>query len=959
MGPYSGRMVEKEEPGWRAMKSGLQFTGLASDSREVKPGYLFAALPGSHSNGADFIADAVRRGAVAVLGRPDAAASAKALGILFIADENPRLGLARMAAQFYRLQPQIIAAVTGTNGKTSVTVFLRQIWTVLGLRAASLGTIGGVAPGREFPLQHTTPGPIEVHRLLAEMKSDGIDHLAIEASSHGLDQFRLDGARFAAAAFTNITRDHLDYHQNFDAYLATKLRLFTDVLRADGIAVVNADAEHSDAFIGAARHRKIRTITVGRAGDMRLAACTPHDGGQTLCVAFGGGTYSIELPLAGEFQAYNALVAAALAIGLGAAPDDVFMRALPILRGAPGRMEKVAYAKSGAPIYVDYAHTPDALENVLSALRPHVKGRLHVVFGCGGDRDRGKRPLMGAAAAKFADSVIVTDDNPRSEDAAIIRKSVLSGSPGAREIADRGAAIHTAVSALVTGDVLVIAGKGHESGQIIGQTVHPFSDRDEAVASAIATGGRIAEGISGALWTSADTVQATLGKAAVPFGVRGVSIDTRTLAPGDMFVALHGENRDGHDFVRSALESGASAALVSRIPDGIADDMPLLVVANTQRALEDLARAGRIRSAAKIVAVTGSAGKTTTKEMLRLAFGALGPVHASAASYNNHWGVPLSVASLPQSVRFGIFEIGMNHFGEIRTLTDIVHPHVAMITTIAPAHLEFFGNCESIADAKSEIFERLADGRAALIPADSPFADRLAARAHQHGVTRLLRFGTEANADARLLSYQEIDGVTKITADILGTRHNAVFGASGKHIAMNALGALLCVAALDEDVAAAADALSEFSALKGRGERTTIAFGDGTLELIDESYNANPASMVAAIALLGAATLGKGGRRIAVLGDMLEMGPDAARHHADLARDLIDAGVDLAFLCGTHMAALWQALPSTLGGAHAQSSADLLRTLIAALRPGDVVLVKGSFGSRMSVIVNALMRGER
>ena len=959
MGPYCGPMVEREEPGWHAMKSGLHFRGLASDSREVKPGYLFAALPGSHSNGTDFIADAVRRGAIAVLGRPDAAAAAKAQGVPFIADENPRLGLARAAAQFYRLQPKTIAAVTGTNGKTSVTVFLRQIWTVLGLRAASLGTIGGVAPGREFPLQHTTPDPIEVHRLLAEMKSDGIDHLAIEASSHGLDQFRIDGARIAAAAFTNITRDHLDYHQNFDAYLATKLRLFTDVLQADGIAVVNADAEHSDAFVGAARHRKIRTITVGRDGDVRLAACIPHDDGQTLRVVFGGESYAIELPLAGEFQAYNALVAAALAIGLGAVPDDVFMRALPLLRGAPGRMEKVAYAKSGAPVYVDYAHTPDALENVLSALRPHIKGRLHVVFGCGGDRDRGKRPLMGTAAVKFADSVIVTDDNPRGEDAAVIRKNILVGAPSATEIADRAAAIRTAVSALAPGDVLVIAGKGHESGQIVGKTVHPFSDRDEAVASAIATGGRIAEGMSGALWTSADTAQATLGEATVPFGVRGISIDTRTLTPGDMFVALCGENRDGHDFVRSALENGASAALVSRMPDGIAENAPLLVTANTQRALEDLARAARTRSAAKIVAVTGSAGKTTTKELLRLAFGAVGPVHASVASYNNHWGVPLSVASLPQSARFGIFEVGMNHFGEIRALTDIVRPHVAMITTIAPAHLEFFGNCESIADAKSEIFERLADGGAALIPGDSPYADRLAARARQDGVTRLLRFGTEANADARLLSYEETGGRVRITADILGAHHSAVLGAPGKHIAMNALGALLCVAALSEDVAAAADALSEFAALKGRGERTTVAFGDGTLELIDESYNANPASMAAAIGLLGAATPVNNGRRVAVLGDMLEMGPDATRHHADLSRDLIDAGVDLTFLCGTHMAALWQALPSSRRGAHAQSSADLLRPLVAALQSGDVVLVKGSFGSRMNVIVNALMQGER
>ncbi len=402
-----------------------QFRGLAADSREVKPGYLFAALSGSKTDGARFIEDAVKRGAVAVLGAPAAADSARSLGVRFIAAANPRLRLAELAAEFYAAQPSTIAAVTGTNGKTSVASFPRQIWAFQGWQAASLGTIGIDAPSGHVSLGHTTPDPVRLHAELARLKNEGVDHLALEASSHGLDQYRLDGVKISAAGFTNITRDHLDYHASFENYLSAKLRLF--------------------------RH-------------------------------------AIALPLAGSFQASNALVAAGLALGLGDEADKVFA-ALATLKGAPGRLELVARTNEGAPIYVDYAHTPDAIETVLRALRPHVKGRLHIVFGCGGDRDRGKRPLMAEAATRYADSVIVTDDNPRSEDPAVIRREVMLAAPGAREFGNRAEAIVQAVAALAAGDALVLAGKGHEDYQIVGHEVQPFSDRAEAVKAARAAGG--------------------------------------------------------------------------------------------------------------------------------------------------------------------------------------------------------------------------------------------------------------------------------------------------------------------------------------------------------------------------------------------------------------------------------------------------------------------------------------
>lgn len=444
------------------------------------------------------------------------------------------------------------------------------------------------------------------------------------------------------------------------------------------------------------------------------------------------------------------------------------------------------------------------------------------------------------------------------------------------------------------------------------------------------------------LWTHLEAEAVTLGKASSAFAVNGISIDTRTLKEGDLFVALQGDNRDGHDFVRAAFDAKAGAAMVARSPAGVSG--PLLTVGHTQRGLEDLARASRARSNAKILAVTGSAGKTTTKEILRLACNALGRTHASAASYNNHWGVPLSLASMPRDAEYGIFEVGMNHFGELRNLVSFVRPHVALITTIAPAHLEFFGTCEAIADAKSEIFEGLLPGGAALIPSDSPYAERLQARARQAQVSRIVTFGE--TGDARLISFAgEGDGM-RVKADILGRAVDCHVGAPGAHIAQNVVGALAAVALLDGDVLNAAAALKNFTPLKGRGAR----FEAAGIQVIDESYNANPASMAAALALLGAAS----GRKIAVLGDMLEMGEGGIAHHAGLAGPIDANGVDMVFASGAQMKALWEALPPKRRGAYAENSAALLPQVLASLKAGDTVLVKGSNGARMSVIVDAL-----
>ena len=463
----------------------VEVNGLAVDSRAVKPGDLFFALAGSKTDGSRFIDAAIAAGAIAVAGDHASQGDSR---VPFVVTPNPRLALARAAARFYPRQPATIAAVTGTSGKTSVAAFTRQIWQRLGHASASIGTIGLVSPKRTVYGSLTTPDPIALHRQLDEITGDGVTHLAFEASSHGLDQFRLDGVRVAAGGFTNLSRDHMDYHPDVAHYLAAKLRLFRDLVTPGGAAVISADHECSQQVIEATRARALRIIAVGRNADgagegIRLVDASVEGFAQKLSLEHRGHRHALKLPLVGEFQIENALVAAGLAIGTGSEPAAV-LAALEHLEGAKGRLEQVG-EHNGAPIFVDYAHKPDALAKALQALRPYAKRKLVVIFGAGGDRDAGKRPLMGAIAAENADQVIVTDDNPRSENPEAIRAAILAAAKSATDIGDRADAIRTGISALQQGDVLLIAGKGHETGQIVGDKVLPFSDH-EAVAAALA-----------------------------------------------------------------------------------------------------------------------------------------------------------------------------------------------------------------------------------------------------------------------------------------------------------------------------------------------------------------------------------------------------------------------------------------------------------------------------------------
>ena len=454
----------------------IEIAGLTLDSRAVQPGFLFAALPGFKVHGRLFIPQAIEQGAAAIL--TDSPVDGASVPV--IVSEDPAAELARLAARFHPGQPGYVVAVTGTNGKSSTVEFLRQIWAAGGRNAACLGTLGVTRSSGIESTGYTTPDAVALHRALASLAEEGVTHLAMEASSHGLKQRRMEAVELAAGGFTNLTQDHLDYHPDFADYFASKQRLFTERLPEGAPAVINVDSEWGGKIADSARQAKLDVMTVGwRGGDLQIREVTPRAASQDIVLGWGGKDIRLFLPLVGEFQTLNAVGAAALAIKSGMEPDDVF-DALTDLKGVPGRLEKAGETADGSPVLVDYAHTPDGLDKLLRAARPHTRGRVIVVVGCGGDRDPTKRSKMGLIAAREADHVIVTDDNPRSEDPAAIRAEILKGAPNAEEIADRSQAIRAGVSMLKEGDTLLLAGKGHETGQTIGGEVHPFDDREEA-----------------------------------------------------------------------------------------------------------------------------------------------------------------------------------------------------------------------------------------------------------------------------------------------------------------------------------------------------------------------------------------------------------------------------------------------------------------------------------------------
>lgn len=900
-----------------------EVSGIYTNSQKVKKDGMFAALRGTSVNGEDFIQDALDHGAGCILKYGEKDCVYEQEGCTFIESVEPRKKLAEICSKFYPSKFENLVAITGTNGKTSTVDFVRQFWELSAKRCASLGTLGIITSCKrntEFKPTMTCPAPITLNKALSSLSMHRVHNVALEASSHGIDQYRMYGHTFSVIGFTNFSQDHLDYHQSMEEYWSTKTRLFTEYASESTVCVINAD---SDRYNDLQALCKGRVISYGlNAGDITFTKIMARRGGYEAILSYFGHEYSVTINIASRFQLYNILCAIGMASASGITIEEIVFN-ISKIRDVKGRMQFVGECNGGS-IYVDYAHTPDGLRTALRDVRLRTKGIVHVLFGCGGDRDKLKRPEMGRIASEEADVVIVTDDNPRTEPPAQIRKEIIAECKHAIEIADRKQAIIRAVDMLSEDDCLLIAGKGHENYQIINDTTVHFDDVEE-VRDAIT------------IFTPDELNKIFNSNVNTP--VTRISIDSRDVKPGDMFIAIRGESFDGNDFVDDAIANGASVVICSR---NDISSQNVIVVNDTIQALHDIGCYARSRINAKVIGITGSVGKTSTKAMLATVFNQFSNTFSSIKNYNSKIGLPICLSMIRKNVEYAIIEMGMSNYGDILNLSTITTPNISIITSIAENHCEFFSSPEDIAIAKSEIFSNGINQDFAIIPGDSKYTSILMQQAHEHGIANAHTFG-RSNSNAYIMDLDVSYGQSNVTASILGSQLKYSLKSTNFGIVLDSLIPILCAKLMGYNVEYAADALSFFSPLQGRGN--TINLSNGSV-LIDDTYNASPASMRAAIRSINEY---QNMTKIAILGDMGELGLRSALWHAQLADDL--KFTDTVLLCGDNMKHLHAQNPNKFIWF---SNIDELKGSIV-IPDNSVILVKGSRFMKMESVVNFIL----
>ncbi len=926
-----------------APKGEVRLAQVQDDSRLVSEGDLFVAVPGMSVDGHDFASKALKKGAAALVVERDLGV---AVPQLLVKDASYALGILAAHAAGHPGHRLSTVGITGTNGKTTTSYMVEAMLKAAERSPGVLGTVSYRFAGNEIPAPYTTPTPLVLQETLAEMADSGCDSAILEVSSAALHMDRLVGTGIDVAAFSNLSQDHLDIHKTMEEYRDAKARLFRDHLGSSGIAVINVDDPAGAAMVKACGKAKV--LRVSRLGakkaEIRVLSFSSSISGIRADIATPRGTLRVEsAALIGHYNVDNIALAVGIAeaMGLSHAAIIAGMAQMP---GVPGRVERVAN-DAQLDIFVDYAHSPDALVNVLAALRPLTRRRLLCVFGCGGDRDPGKRPLMGAAVAEAADLAIVTSDNPRTEDPQSILDMITPAIPGAYFVdVDRRTAIVAAIAEATPGDVVLIAGKGHEDYQIIGTKKIHFDDREEAIAACdLRASFSLAEVLAFTGGTLSNSGSATKFSRVV--------IDGRSAAEGDLYVAIRGERFDGHDYCQQAIDAGASGVLVQR---GHADEIKGAIrieVEDPREALGKIACLHRTRWGGKLVGITGSAGKTTTKDLVSAALRSSGRVHAALGSNNNETGVPLTLLGLRPFHDFAVIEMGMRALGEIDYLARIALPNVSVVVNAGTAHVGILGSADAIAKAKGEIYGDFLGPGVGIFPGND---SRLAKYAEASARSMSFADASEdenAEGDLRLISYRPLgSGGCAIEISYAGTTYPIELPLVGRHNAVNACCALLAAIALGAEAQAATSSITSVRAPDMRGEVREIA---GRKILVD-CYNANPSSMEAALKTL--AELRAGRRAFAVLGDMLELGEEAADCHKRLGEQA--AALDIPVVAmGEHRKKVVEGAAGS--GGIAWSAADTVaaaRAVLACTQSGDWILLKASRGMKLERVADSILQ---
>ena len=927
----------------------IPINGISFDSREVKKQHIFFAIAGNQVSGDNFINEAISKGASVIVCSKKTECKKK---IPIILVNDVRKSLSEACSNFYKKKKVKIIAVTGTNGKSSVADFFYQILKINKIPVASIGTLGIFSKNYNKKTNLTSLDPLTLHKSLQILTKKNVKNIILEASSHGLEQKRLDYVNISTGIFTNFSHDHLDYHKNMKSYFNSKMHLFKNLLKKNSNIIVDEDIKEFKSINKIAKLKKFKKKTIGvKSGDIRILYNKYNQNDQVIKLLTDKKIYKLKVPLIGFFQIKNLLMAVHAASLCGLNKSKIFKQ-LNKIKPVSGRLEPIANLKNSSNIIIDFAHTPEALEKSLETLKKQFKKEIILVFGCGGNRDIKKRFIMGKIASKYCKKVFVTDDNPRKENPKNIRDSIIKGCKNiATNIGNRKKAIKTAINELSSNQILLVAGKGHEETQDFGSKVINFSDKKI-----------IKKIIKKNFFLSSNNLKDfILNKALNKKNLKninydGVSINTKNIKKNNLFFAIKGKKIDGHDFSKEAIKKGAIKLITSKKIKHIGKNK-YIKVKNTLLCLNSLAKITRAYSSATIVGITGSVGKTTLKNLISFSLKNYGKTYHSPYSYNNKFGVPLSVSNLKKDTNYGVFEIGMDKKGEIDALSKIVKPDLGIINNISPAHFKNFNTLKDIAKAKSEIINNIVRGGDIILNKDSNFFNFLFNKAKKNGLN-IISFSHKKKSDVSLLGYKKIKKKYKLKIKV----KNKIFYFNTKYITesfiSNILACISVLYVLNLNLKKMEKKFINFTIPEGRGDLHLIKRYNKKFKLIDESYNANPLSMFSAIKNMSFYKINKRNKKLAFLGDMLELGKKSKKYHRDLSGIINKSDINKAFVYGKYIKETFNYLHSSKKGKVFNSLKEANNHFNKILNNNDLLMIKGSNATGLNNFAKSLKKGQ-
>ncbi|WP_440651033.1 UDP-N-acetylmuramoyl-L-alanyl-D-glutamate--2,6-diaminopimelate ligase [Candidatus Pelagibacter sp. HIMB1495] len=927
----------------------LFFSGISFNTRSLKKNNIFFAIKGNSIDGNKFISKAIKKGSKIIVTEQKIKNFCN--GILFIRTKNIRKLLAEVAFKIYNEIPKNLVAVTGTNGKSSVSEFYLQIMKLNKKKVASIGTLGVKSKNINLNLFNTTTDPIKLGQILQKLKKEKVDNVIMEASSHGLKQNRLDGLNFKSGIFTNLSQDHLDYHKNLKNYLKAKLYLFENLIEKKGNIITDKNIPQYKTIKKISLKKKLKLSAINeKQNNFQILSHRYDNENQLIKIKNKNSIKEINLNLIGKIQIKNILMAAIAAQKSNLNFENI-LKVLPKLKPVEGRLEKIGTIKNNSIVILDYAHTPDALKVCLLNIKEQFPDKkLNLLFGCGGNRDQNKRMKMGKIASIYADNVYLTDDNPRYENPVNIRKDIKKGINAKKitEISNREMAISEAIKNLKSGDVLLVAGKGHENTQEIGKKKIKFSDRIKILKEI----NKKNKNLSNQLKINIIKELSNTEKLPKSISINNVSINSNEVRKNDVFFAIKGKVNDGNKFVSQSFKKKASLAIVNKIQNNL-DDKRQIKVKNTLKFLTNVSKVYRKNISTNIIAITGSCGKTTLKELLGSVLGKIAITSISPKSYNNKFGVPLSLLNIKENDQYGVLEVGMDKKGEIDYLTKIIEPNVGVITNINYAHAKNFKNIKQIALAKSEIINNIKLNGSIILNADDKFF-KLHRQISKKRNLKLISFGIKnKSADIKLIDIKSFGKNFKIKIRFMNKTKHFIISDDYQNNIYNILSALAVISLNSNIFNLNKNIFLKFKIPDGRGDHSTIKINNKKINLIDQSYNSNPLSLSSAIKNFDKIKSNKS-KKYLLLGDMLELGSYSKKLHESIAPLINQTKIDKVFVKGKLASLIYKKISNSKKGKILSNNSQIDDLIRNDLKNDDYLMVKASLATGFNKIVNEI-----